>query len=159
MFNESAPPASVLQFSGEAARWSHSGLTAAALSVLLQQLPFRTDAVVWARSAHALVLAAVLHRVAQVHVCKHTGNASKRTCEKMKLNLSGSVGLWVKQKNKLNLRWNSVSCTCLIACINVKKVKKKYQTISYIRLCPLLWSLITSYLYQSICEQKGFSLC
>lgn len=111
MFNESAPPASLLLFSGEAARWSHSGLTAAALSVLLQQLPFRTDAVVRARSAHALVLAAVLHRVAQVHVCKHTGNASKRTCEKMKrvhagheLNLSGSVGLWVKQKNKLNLR-------------------------------------------------------
>lgn len=64
-----------------------------------------------------------------------------------------SVGLWIKQKNKLSLWWNSISCTCLIACINVRKVKKKYQTIVY----PLLWSLITS--YQSICEQKGFSLC
>lgn len=56
-------------------------LTAAALSVLLQQLPFRTDAVVRARRAHTLVLAAVLHRVTQVHVCKHTGNASKGACK------------------------------------------------------------------------------
>lgn len=68
---ESVPPVSVLLFSGEAARWSQTGLTATALSILLQQLPFRTDAVVRSRSAHALVLAAVLHRVTQVHVCKH----------------------------------------------------------------------------------------
>lgn len=69
---ESAPP--------PVAESARTGLTAAALSVLLQQLPFRTDAVVRARSAHTLVLTAVLHRVAQVHVCKHTGNASKHTC-------------------------------------------------------------------------------
>lgn len=51
-----------------------SGLTAAALAVLLQQLSLRTDAVVRSWSAHTLVLTAVLHRVTHVHVCKHTVN-------------------------------------------------------------------------------------
>lgn len=51
---------------------AESRLTSAALAVLLQQLSLRTDAVVRARSAHTLVLTAVLHCVTQVQVCKYT---------------------------------------------------------------------------------------
>ncbi len=59
---------------------SESRLTAAALAVLLQQLSLRTDTVVRSRSAHTLVLTAVLHCVTQVHVCKNTVNKHIYTC-------------------------------------------------------------------------------
>lgn len=51
-----------------------SGLTAAALAVLLQQLSLGADAVVGSWSAHTLVLTAVLRCATQVHVCRHTVN-------------------------------------------------------------------------------------
>lgn len=54
-----------------------AGLTATALAILLQELSLRTDTVVWSWSAHTLVLTAMLHCVAQIHICKYR---VRKTC-------------------------------------------------------------------------------